>query len=418
MKIRNILINLLLSIIAGILLLMCVYLIPTKNMDINVGKSASIMQEEGMHYRVFDWCSSILDNFTDSLMMLEVADNTDNTLLVKALKANRGDYYSTIDGPTETIVRHYFNGEEYELVNSYCRYWHGYLIFLKPLFYFFTYDTIRIINLVVQSILIISILYLMFKKNYKELIIPYVICYLMMAPYVITLSFQYSSCFYIYNIAILLLLILSSDFIKNYDYLVFLNIGIALAYFDFLTYPIVTLAIPLSFYLIKRDDLNGKKKLIRFIEMSICWGVGYFIMWAGKWVLATLFTDEEIIADAIKAILNRSSSVGGDGVTYNLIDCVYKNYSMFLSTPFKWILFAYSLYLVIKYVRYVYKNKVKVFNLELLSFVIMMFLPIIWFACTLNHSMIHSYMFVNKTCVVTFIVAMFYLASFTSRKNI
>lgn len=417
LKIRNIIFNMVTAIIVGLLLLMAVYLIPTNKIDENVCKSATIIQNEGMHYRAFDWCSSILDNFTDSLMMLEAANNTDNSLLVKALKVNRGDYYQTSEGPTETLIRHYINGEEFELVNSYCRYWHGYLIFLKPLFYLFTYSTIRIINLIIQLLLTLAISIVMYKRNLKQYIIPYLISYLMMMPYILGLSLQYSSCFYIYSVSVLIILLISKNILIKYDYLLFLNIGIALAYFDYLTYPIVTLCIPMIFYLLLRDDLSEKDKIMKFFILCLCWTIGYSIMWSSKWILSDLFTEEEIIEDAIKAIANRTSNVE-DGIVYTPINSVITNYSMFIFTPFKYLMFGYIFIELFIYIKKVINDKINIFNISLLIYVLMAILPIIWLSLTVNHSMTHGYLFVNKVCVVSFMAIMFYLASFNKKENI
>ena len=67
----------------------------------------------------------------------------------------------------------------------------------------------------------------------------------------------------------------------------FLIVGILTSYFDFLTYPVVTLGIPLCcYFLLESDRLwNNIKRLTGF---SVSWAIGYAGMCAAKWVIADL----------------------------------------------------------------------------------------------------------------------------------
>lgn len=409
-KIKHILINLLLAIVIGTLLLIGVFLLPTDSIDKHVKESAYILANEEVNIKVFDWCTSNLDNFTDSLMLLEAANDNNHSLIVKAMGVYRIDYIDETIGPYNTLIKHYVNNEDNEILTSYERYWHGYLIFLKPLLMIMNYGGIRILNLILQTLLTIILCISMYKNNLKKYIISYVISYLMLMPYVISLSLQYSTCFYIFTIALLVMVNMNKDKLKKYNYLIFLNIGISVAYFDYLTYPLVTLGIPLLFYLsIKKDEINIKS----VISLCLYWAIGYLGMWAAKWILGDIFTNETVIKDTINQILIRTSNTN-DGVTYSLFDCIYTNYALFLATPFKYVLFIYLVYLIYRYIEYAYTNKYNLINKELLIYLLIAFFPIIWFMFTINHSIIHGYLFVNKIVVLTFISAMFYLKSYNN----
>lgn len=49
-------------------------------------------------------------------------------------------------------------------------------------------------------------------------------------------------------------------------------LGMATGYFDFLTYPITALGLPLTMYLLLENDNKGKAKKV--IIYSIVWGTG------------------------------------------------------------------------------------------------------------------------------------------------
>lgn len=395
-KIRNIIINLLLAALIGFSLLFVVFLIPTEKMEDHVKQSAYIMEKEPNNIEIFSWCTSAVDNFTDSIMLMAAIDSNDASLIDRTLNVYRGEYDK--QSGCESLIN-FSNGASLTKEVSYPRYWHGYLITLKPLLYLFNYGQIRLINIVVQTLLTIYLVYLMYKKNIKECIIPYVISYLMLMPYIIGISLQYSSCFYIFTIASIVLLSLNKEKLLKYNYLLFLNIGIFTSFFDFLTYPLVTLCIPLLFYVVLNKD---NIKWSSLIEIGVCWAIGYVGMWASKWIIASLFTDNNIILDAFNQIAIRSG-VGQNDIS--IITCVVNNYYLILKTPFSILMVIYVIYKLIKFDWKMIKSK------YFMTFIIIAFLPLIWIIATSNHSLLHC-LFVNKICIITFLSAMFYLATY------
>ena len=86
--IGNMALMLILSAVIGTALLCAAYALPTGTIDVNVRKSAEVMEAEGTYPTLFSWCLSTLDNFTDSYMLIEAADPSEGSVLEKAL-ANR-----------------------------------------------------------------------------------------------------------------------------------------------------------------------------------------------------------------------------------------------------------------------------------------------------------------------------------------
>ena len=72
--------------------------------------------------------------------------------------------YRGINGgaPVPALIDRYLYGLEYTYYHPYTRYWHGFLIIIKPLLEFFSLYGIRIINGIAQAALtLINYLYLM-----------------------------------------------------------------------------------------------------------------------------------------------------------------------------------------------------------------------------------------------------------------
>ena len=89
---------------------------------------------------------------------------------------------------------------------TYARYWHGYLVLLKPLFMIMDLDGIYVLNAIAQIALGLAVLYFMYKRlgMYS---IAYAVMMLCMHPENIMKSFQLSSIYYAMQITMLLLLI-------------------------------------------------------------------------------------------------------------------------------------------------------------------------------------------------------------------
>ena len=230
-NVLTIIINILFGVFAGTALLCIALSLPNGNVDKHVGMSAETIMHEGTYPDISRRFSSTLDNFNDSMMLIEAADNSDNSLLQRSMAIYRGN----IDGcfnPAESLVYHYIDDTPYDRTYTYPRYWHGYLVFLKPLLEIVTYDTLRIINGIIQFGFFLLTAYFLVKRKKELYVIPWMLGYLMLMPIVQAKSLQYSSCYYIFMLGVATLLLLSEEQVRKYEPFVFLNIGILLAYFD------------------------------------------------------------------------------------------------------------------------------------------------------------------------------------------
>ena len=131
---------------------------------------------------------------------------------------------------------------------------------------------------------------------------------LFMPPVTAALSLQFTSIYLIMLISLFLLFHFESSLLPfSNAYSFFLIIGICTAYFDLLTCPVVALGVPLVFWVL----LSDSPSLNQVISLSAGWGMGYAGMWSGKWVLASLLTNENILADAEGAARLRTGNHEG-----------------------------------------------------------------------------------------------------------
>ncbi len=120
-----------LGIFMATILMSLVYSLPTSSMKVNIENSYKILSEEGEYHNVnssFYKHTGQLDNFTDALMLNQAYyNNVDLSAIEKAMLNQQNGWgieglFSLISGNTNEV-------------NSYARYWHGYLVFLKPMLF-------------------------------------------------------------------------------------------------------------------------------------------------------------------------------------------------------------------------------------------------------------------------------------------
>ncbi len=388
------------SCFVGIAMLSVIFMIPSNSVKKHMIPTAKIMENEGVYHSIYSWCSSSLDNYTDSIMLMNAATDADDTILNKVAYV----YRDTVNGAPafNSLVDIYGDNAESNLQQTYSRYWHGYLLYVKPIMLITDYGGLRVINAIIQTILIIIIVVLLIKSNKKELIIPYLVSNLMLMPIVLFKSLQFSSCFYVFTVSsIAIICYYRNNKLDEKKYSVFLFSGIATAYFDFLTYPISTFGIPIIFYLSICNE-NIQKKLCVLIKSFFTWIMGYVGMWASKWIFAGIMTKGATIKEVTGKLEERSSGVVGDNVV-NVRDCLTSHLMNFLKTPVSIFLLIFIGICVVSALLSICQkhSRVSITQIfcEALPFAAAAYTPILWYTVTLNHSVIHINL-TSKACVV------------------
>ena len=129
--------SLLAAILAGVVLLTAVYALPTARMRHNVSISLPYILSEGDRYQWAPYHNGTeLDGFTDAIMLGNAIYAGSGAPLHDALVNPRMEFTPGDSVPVDSLSR-YAQGAEDGRQVTYARYWHGYLVFLKPLLLFF-----------------------------------------------------------------------------------------------------------------------------------------------------------------------------------------------------------------------------------------------------------------------------------------
>jgi len=391
----------------GFVLMLAVYSIPVQNIDKNVEKSMSIFRTEKTYHNLVSWMTSNLDNWTDARMLAIASYNDDKHTLIEKSLLNFSR--SCKPNPHECIVRYYDN-KSFDYISQYARYWHGYLIFLKPMMYFTDLHMIRYCNLILHTILIMLICFRFWKDNLKELIPIFVLTLCSIMPVANAIALQYATCMYITLFSTLLLLLGNRYLIDKNRYLfLFLLIGISTSYFDFLTYPTLTYSIPMAImvYINIKFNINNvfkSNKLTLFFTIKgfISWFIGYVGMWSMKWIITSLLTDNNIICSTIKTIAFRTSTSTGK-IDFTYLDVIVRNIYKYTNSPIFYLIIIYSIFLSIYSIKKVgLINFATNFTVSISKFIFIIITPMLWYFMASNHSYVHNWMTYKILAIIPF----------------
>jgi hypothetical protein len=405
------------GILTGAVLVTAAYTLPLDNIQANVRKSAATVESEGSYPFLYEnWRSTRLDNFTDSIMLLIAAYPGDQGVVKDAMLST---YTRFADhDPAQGLVKWATGDESGMETHSYSRYWHGYLVWLKPLLEVFDYQEIRIVNTALQILLVLAALAVLWIKGWKRLMLPLLVMVLFLTPIALFKSFQFSWIFYVFMVSILVLMLRFEKLkAKRSFYLLFLLTGMATSYVDFLTYPLITLGVPLTVYLVMRGRRTAKRALLDVAGLSVVWGIGYVGMWAGKWALCTLLTGSNVLLSVQDNIFARMSHSYLEE-TFTWLGVVGRNIEAYNH----WIYLGPFLLCFIGYAALYGRGQIRVEDrrlavsarwlaAEALPLALAAMIPFAWFFVASNHTYIH-YWYAHRTLAVSAFAA---LALFTRR---
>ena len=398
-RILGIIEYLVIAAVAGFLLIVGVYALPKTRMVNNINRSKELLETEG-NYRY--WAADVLntqsDNFTDSLMAdIAINPGTGNLLYDSMINCYVG--WADTDNSSTWLLR-VAGGEPlyegYEQV-VYGRYWHGYLVWMKPLLLVFNIPELRIINMGLQLFLLCWMMILLYRELGLLACLGVGIGLFSMNPITMALSLQFSSIYYIVLVTLIVML-RHRNYIesRNLWWAVFLWSGIAVAFFDLMTYPAVAMGIPLIVYLMLKND-GTWKHIWNVIRLSIDWVIGYAGMWVIKWFIGSAFTGYDLVADGLGAVgLRSSGEVANINMSY--LNVLQENFHTIFTKPLPFFAAVFVLVLIIGLI--FRKLKFSVSGSKLLPLILVGTYPFIWYYVIRNHSIVHVW-FTHRVFAIT-----------------
>lgn len=405
---------LIVSILLGTILMMGIYSLPTDNIRNNVENSTSLYEKD--ENKIDNWIGYLrygkIDNFTDSIMINMALCREYDSTIENALLNPRFRVRENIENYSSSDISLFLDKDNVSGTIDYGRYWHGYLLYLVPGLLLMNVGGVRMLMMCVEFLLAMLLLYKLSKLD-PIYMFAYAITLLFINPITVALNFQNAD-IYILTLLFSNIILFFNDWLKknNRYYLLFTLFGILTSFFDFLTYPIVTLGISLvTVLLLNKKDL--KQSLKEVILYSISWAFGYLGMWLGKWVVASLLTDTNVIKDAIESVLLRSSNVDNNGSNISFINALSIFKESIDDVPMT-ILGVLSVVIIIVYM-IINKYKLvinKDYFKSIIPFVIVFIIPYAWAFVVRNHFSTHQFleyrtMAISVLCKLIIIIKLF-----------
>ena len=373
----------LLSSVIGYFLMVLVYTIPVDNISRNVYES---YQNNAYDVKPITYGkSSVFSNYTE-LLYATIAMHEIKNPFIDALK---NKYYSEVEFREE--MKKDYDGfvkgvNNYEEVD-YGRYWQGEQVILKPMLSIMRYDSIR--SILLLAMIIIS-LYLLYRFTSIGLNLSYglIIVILFLNPITISLTLVEWVCPMISFISMSVLIDMKKKNLKDDLSLqiFFCLIGVSVAFFDTLRFPLITLGLPLVLYVklfFDNEDSKEYSYLIKILNSCVSWGLGYSIMWIMKWVYYTLVTGNNKIDEGIHQVLFRISNDDGEK-SINI-------FIMLLRIAYASLQWTWPIFLVITILYYIKTKKFVLKKRNIIIFLIMFSFPLLWVIITSNHSFLHTH---------------------------
>lgn len=379
--------------IINMIFLVCAFMLPTGKMRQHVADSYLLIEAEEP-YLEWDtiYNSSRLDFWSEYTEYgMAINEDSPGSPFEQAMFMR---FIDTEGKPRDVSVEEYAkNPDAYFELGEYPRYWNGIVIFYKLLLLFFTIPDIRMLNMFLQICLLCYIVYLMVKKDLSNYIFYFLMAVLLINPVTMLMSVKYSSEYIPMLIAIIIVL-LFGEYIdeKEFGWRCFFSIvGATTSFLCMLSFPSITLGIPLLVMIWKTKERSVVRKVL---SSSFYWFLGYSITWGMKWIICTIFTSYNLIEDALKRA-DYYSVEQEDTVSF--LDRVVRNIEIYNLPAYKLLAVIMIIFIVISVIREIGKNNLSnyhsVFWDSILGYIFIMCIPLgIFYIFGNGYSYEHSYM--------------------------
>lgn len=278
-------------------------------------------------------------------------------------------------------------------MQEYARYWHGYVVLLRPVLNCLNYFDFRTLNCLAQMALIMAAVCIVWREfGRKRYVLALLTSYILLAPLALFFSLQYFWIFYI-SYGMICLVICKKEYLlqkQRYFYL-FQCIGMLTVYFDLLTFPLLTWGFPLLWWIAACGDrLSGKERMKKAVLSGFAWVFGYGGMWGAKWVIASPVLGYNVVEQAVSQIFLRTGDV--DNIVQDLMG-TYRRIEVFYTN---WRHYEYGIYMVILVLWMlwaIYRSVGCGFRKETAgsAYLLIALVSQVWYFALSNHTIIHHF---------------------------
>lgn len=379
------------SLLAGLLLLWCAFLLPEGSIMNHAVSSAETFSYEGIDAAVGYAYSERLDNWTDALMIGNACYQKEGAgALERAAAAYRPDYRG--ENPIASLEA-YMKSQDGVGAIPYPRYWHGYLVVLRPLLMVTDYMGIRTMNTIAFAVVLLVLIGVILRKKQWELLLPLGATILFLRPLSVVHSLQFSTVFYPMMLSVIACIVFQKWVLRDehFVYLIFMN-GVWIGYLDLLTYPAASLGVLLTVLMMLQKHVKVAERIRQLVLSSAAWGFGYFGMWGGKWFISSAILHQNVLSDALSQAQVRVSGSYGEH-HFSRVMVFARN----LGAGFIGVLVPAAIFFVLLTVFMLWRRRECLKTREgwmavtsrAIPYLLICLIPFVWYSIFTNHSYIH-----------------------------
>ena len=293
-----------LTVFLAVLLLAAAAFLPQYLIQTHIVESVDLIYRDFRDGYAFDWSDASRMDVTTDVMMLRTSLATNDSYLGSILT----NPVYTYEGLTEWVdVADLLANQAYEMpadnVWFYSRYWMGFRVLLRMALTVFHYGQIKRYLAVTFFALFMATVCSMAKHTDSKMAFLFAMSVVLVRPYVMATSMQFTCCFLIAFLAMLLVPRIYDR--PAWQGLFFMEIGMMTMYFDFYTVPLITMGFPLLYLCILKRKDGGNISWKRLWGNMGAWFAGYGGMWISKLVLTSLLTSDNTLQQGLQSFATR-----------------------------------------------------------------------------------------------------------------
>lgn len=400
-----------------VLLLVCFFatlamaavaMIPRDNIQAKLEESAEYLtqHEEHFPYHVLEGVDACgLDEVADANLLNIAAYFDEKNPLETAVYARR---YLAEEGMRNEGFRRVVT-EEIEPNDMYFRYWHGSLLFVRPMLLIWNIQQIYVINTVVMAALFVWLMIALFRKELKTEAIALIVSMIAVNAWIVPWCLEFTWMFLVMEAGSIIALKMTMKG-KGLNMLFFLT-GIVTIFLDFFTTELLTLLIPLML-VIRVRERRGSHIREFAVKSSILWGMGYIGMWVMKWLIMSLISGQNALQLVKQHICLHLGVESSQTQIQSLMNTLGRNIKCLFPFAYGWIATIFS-FLIITIVAIVIVKKHMIVRREerrpVQAYVLIGLIPYIRYIIIRHHSLIH-YFFTYRAQAATVMALCFAIA--------
>lgn len=383
--------------------------IPSRTVYSNLYDTVVTLKKEGLYPSVgFPWRKIVLDNFTDSVM-LNIAYSVDSSDPIRSsIRTIQHDGDENSADQILNLEKLFQKRDVHETV--YERYWHGYLVFLRPLLAMTSYSGVRI----VLSIMLFSIFGVFMYTSWKHLGIRVtfglLIGFVAVDFFWLGKSMQLSNVF-MSGMSGALYLLRRKKLTFSHASVVFFIVGGITSYLDVLSSPLVSLGL----LLVVLVGLFRTIELKNVVFLCALWSIGYTSLWSAKWLLAERTYVPNAFSVGYKKVQDRT--MNGVDAEFSRKNAVMRNFYQLrgYDKRNKVLLLVLGICYALFFLRYFSLKTVE--YRKVVIWVAVAILPYLWYFIAAEHSYIHV-LFTYRNQFITVVGAFLASAEFINWKRV